>query len=86
MDVLGSVIFSVVFETERWGLQRDGQTLATFDSASAAERRGRWLTAQSAVLGLESQLDIHDRCGQRLGAWRNEGFEPTLALALSLAA
>lgn len=84
--LLGSVFFSVVFEAGRWHLRRDGVTQATFESPSAAEYRGRWLAAHAAVQGLESQLDIHDRFGCRLGVWRNEGFEPALAAASSLAA
>lgn len=86
LALLGSVIFSVMFEAGRWSLQRDGVTQATFDSASSAERQGRWFAARAAVQGLESQLDIHDRFGHWLGAWRNEAFEAAMAVAPSLAA
>lgn len=84
--LLGSVIFSVVYEAGRWSLQRDGVTQAIFDSAPAAERRGRWLTAHAAVQGLEASLEIHDRFGLFLGAWRNESFAPAMGVAPSLAA
>lgn len=81
LAVVGSVIFSVVFEAGRWSLQRDGVTQAIFDTAATAERRGRWLTAHAAVQGLESRLEIHDRLGHWLGDWRNESFEPAVVAA-----
>lgn len=83
---MGSVTFSVDFEAGRWSLLRDGVIQATFDDASGAERRGRWLTAKAAVQSLESRLEIHDRFGNALGAWQNEHFVPAEPSAISLAA
>ena len=86
LALVGSVIFSVVLEAGGWSLQRDGVTLAAFDSATSAERRGRWVAARAAVQGLDSRLEIHDRLGHWLGDWRNESFEPAVLVAAPLAA